>query len=143
MSRSLRIAALLVLLAGCAYAAAPGLQYTGRVLYRSNKKAVAGVLIELVGAEDDGQPTDEVLGSARADSDGRFAIVLLEPTAKNVALVVSAVADSADTSGDRREEGYEIKTHRIQLGFLPHPSATKSNALLIDQRRPSGHRSDE
>ena len=77
-----------------------------------------------------------MLGSTRADTDGRFSVVLAQPTGKNVALVVSAVQNVADTGGDRRAEGYEIKTHRTQLGFLPHPSATKANVLLITRHRP-------
>jgi hypothetical protein len=128
---------LLCLMAAIAFAATPaGLRYSGRVLYRSTRAPVAGVLVELVETQDDGQPTSQVLGSTRADDRGRFAIVLTEPPDQNVALVVSAVQDSADTGGDRREEGYDIRMHRTQLGFLPHPSATKSNTLLITRRRP-------
>ena len=93
--------------------------------------------MELVEARGDGQPTDNVLGSARADTDGRFAVIPTEPVEGNVALVVSAVEDMADTGGDRRGEGYEIKTHRIPLGFLPHPSPTKSNTVLVTRRRPT------
>ena len=124
--------------AGFAHAASIGQHYGGRVLYRATKAAVSGVLVELVVAEDDGQPTDEVLGSTRADADGRFTILLTESTDKNVALVVSSVEDVADTSGDRREEGYDIKVHRTRLGFLPHPSSTKSNKILVTRRRPVG-----
>ena len=132
-----KLAFVLLCVAGVAYASGGGgLRYTGRVLYRINKAPASGVLVELVEAEDDGQPTDEVLGSTRADTDGRFTVVSAGPTDKGVALVVSAVQNVADTSGDRRAEGYEIKTHRTQLGFLPHPSATKSNTLLITRHRP-------
>ena len=132
-----RMAFILLCIVGVAYAASGGLHYTGRVLYRANKAPAGGVLVELVEAQEDGQPTDEVLGSTRAEADGRFTIVLAAPTQKNVALVVSAVGNNADTSGDRRQDGYEIKTHRVQLGFLPHPSSTKSNTLLIHPHRPA------
>jgi hypothetical protein len=126
-----------VCLARIALAAAPALHYSGRVLYRATKGPVAGVLVELVEARDDGQPTDNVLGSTRADTSGRFAVVPAGPVEGNVALVVSAVEDMADTGGDRRGEGYEIKTHRIPLGFLSRPSPTKSNTVLVTRRRPT------
>ena len=132
---SSKLAVVLFWLAGIAQAARPGLHYSGRVLYRATKAPVAGVLVELVEARDDGQPTDEVLGSTRADADGRFTILLTEPTDQSVALVVSAVDNTADTSGDRREEGYDIRSHRTRLGFLAHPSSTKANKLLIERRR--------
>ena len=122
--------------------AAGGQRYTGRVLYRANKAPVAGVLVEVVEAEDNGEPTDDVLGSARADADGRFTVALAEPTNKPVTLVVSAVRTTAETGGDKSESGIEVKAHRTRLGFLPHPSATKPNTLFIDRRRP-GRSSDE
>ncbi len=116
--------------------------YTGRVLYRSNKAPVAGVLVEAVEAEDDGKPTDEVLGSARADAEGRFSVALTETTDKPVTLVVSAVRTSADSSGDRRAEGYDIKTHQTRLGYLPNPSTVKANTIYVERRRP-GHPTGE
>lgn len=119
-----------------------GQHYTGRVLYRANKAPVAGVLVEVVEAEDNGEPSDDVLGSARADADGRFSIVLAERTNEPVTLVVSAVRTTAETGGDKSESGIEVKAHRTRLGFLPHPSATKPNTLFIDRRRP-GRSSDE
>lgn len=128
-----------------ALAATAGLRYRGQVLYQANKSPVAGVLVELVEAEDDGKPTDEVLGSTRADAEGRFTVTPTEATNKRVALVVSAVRLSADSSGDRSTEGYDIKSHQTRLGFLPFPSATKANAIYIERRRPgrsTGH-SDE
>ena len=131
----------LLCLAGIAYAS-PGLRYTGRVLYRANKAPVAGVLVEVVEAEDSGEPTDEVLGSTRADADGHFVVALTQPTDKPVTLVVSAVRTFADSSGDRRSEGYDIKTHQTRLGYLPHPSPTKPNTIFIERRRPE-HNGDE
>ena len=128
--------ALLALLAGMLCAAAPGVRYTGRVLYRGTKTPVAGVLVEVVEAKDDGRPTDEVLGSSRAEPDGRFTVVLEKPTDEKVTLAVSAVRTSADSGGDRRQEGYQIRTVRVPLGFLPFPSATKPNTVLIDRRKP-------
>ena len=143
MIRRLHLAALALLaLAQLASAAAPALHYSGRVLYRATKGPVAGVLVELVEARDDGQPTDNVLGSTRADPEGRFSVVPTGPVEGSVALVVSAVGDVADTGGDRRGEGYEIKTHRLTLGFLTHPSSTKSNTVLVTRRRPSVPDSD-
>ncbi len=128
-------------LMAAAQAAAPGLKYTGRVVYRGSKAAAPGVLVEVVEAKDDGRPTDEVLGSARAEADGRFTVTLVNPTNEKLALVVSAVRTSADSGGDRRGEGYEIKSHRTVLGFLPFPSATKPNTIFIERRKvgdPSG-----
>lgn len=127
--------------AAFAHAASPGLRYTGRVLYRANKAPAPGVLVELVEAEDNGAPTNDVLGSARADAEGRFMVVLTEPTDKNVTLVVSAVRTSADSGGDRREEGFDIKSQRTRLGFLPHPSPAKPNTVYIERRR-LGHPDD-
>ena len=123
-------------LAGAAFAQAGGSVYKGRVLYRANKGPVPGVLVEIVRAEDDGKPTDEVLGSAHADAEGRFAVALEKPGRGPVALVVSAVRESAASGGDRRGAGYEVQTHRIQLGYLPNPSPTKGNTILIERRRP-------
>ena len=72
-----------------------GLRYTGTACFTvANKAPVAGVLVELVEAEDDGKPTDEVLGSTRADAEGHFTVVLdRNPPSRDkpVALVVSAV----------------------------------------------------
>lgn len=119
-----------------AIAAGGGQHYTGRVLYRANKAPVAGVLVEAVEAEDNGEPTDEVLGSTRADADGRFTVALAAPTNKNVTLVVSAVRASAESGGDHRQEGFDIKTHRTQLGFLPRPSPTRPNTIFVERRQP-------
>ena len=131
----------LCLLSGAVWAAgAAGPRYKGQVLYRANKSPVPGVLVEIVEAEDDGKPTDEVLGSTHADAEGHFTVELAKATDGPVTLVVSAVRESAASGGDRRGEGYEIKTHRTLLGFLPHPSATKPNTVLIERRRP-GHAS--
>ena len=117
-------------LAGVALALSSGPRYSGRVLYRGTKAPVPGVLVEVVEAEDNGEPTDEVLGSTHADAEGRFAVVLTERTDKPVALVVSAVRTSASSGGDRSTEGYDIKTHQTRLAFLPHPSPTKPNTRL-------------
>ncbi len=111
-------------------------RYTGRVLYRATRGPVPGVLVEIVEADGDGRPTDEVLGSTHADAQGRFVVLETNVTDAPVALVVSAVRESADSGGDRRGEGYEIRTHRTLLGFLPHPSLTKPNTILIERRRP-------
>lgn len=130
------VAALTVCLAGGILAGTHAVpHYAGRVLYRATHGPVPGVLVEVVEAEDDGKPTDEVLGSAHADAEGRFTVELPKGTDKPVTLVVSAVRESADSSGDRRSEGYAIKTHRILLGFLAHPSPTKPNTVLIERRR--------
>ena len=123
-------------LAGFSYAAGGVPHYGGRVLYRGTKTPVAGVLVEVVEAEDNGEPTDEVLGSTRADADGRFVVTPTQPTDKPVALVVSAVRTSAHSGGDRSEEGYDIKTHQTRLAFLAHPSPTKPNTVLVERRRP-------
>ena len=133
----------LCLLAGGAWAAGGGVRYAGRVLYRANKAPVPGVLVELVEAEDDGRPTDEVLGQARADAAGRFTVTADRPSREpRLALVVSAVRETAESGGDRRGEGYEIRSHRTTLGYLPNPSATKSNTVYIEHRRP-GRGGDE
>ncbi len=134
--RPLTFGLVLIFLVSVAFAAGTGPQYHGRVLYRDTKAPVAGVLVEVVEAENNGEPTDEVLGSTRADADGHFAVALTQPTDKPVALVVSAVRTSASSSGDRREEGYDIKTHQTRLAFLAHPSPTKPNTVLVERRRP-------
>ncbi len=117
-------------------AAGGGPRYGGRVLYRGTKIPVPGVLVEVVEAEDNGEPTDEVLGSSRAEADGRFAVVLAERTDKPVALVVSAVRTSAKSGGDRSDDGYDIKTHQTRLAFLPRPSPNKPNTIFVDRRQP-------
>ena len=129
-------------LAGTMGAAPSSQHYAGRVLYRANKAPVPGVLVEVVEAEDDGQPTDEVLGSVRADAEGRFTVMLTEPTNKPVTLVVSAVRATAETGGDKRADGIEVKTHRTLLGFLPHPSVSKPNTIYVERRKP-GRPADE
>jgi hypothetical protein len=120
------------------HAAGAGQHYSGRVFYRGTKAVVPGVLVEVVEAEDDGKPTDEVLGSTRADAEGRFTVVMEKSTNGPVALVVSAVRESASSGGDRRSGGYKIKTKQIPLGFLSNPSATKPNTIFVERRRP-GH----
>ena len=120
-------------------------RYAGRGVYRATRGPVPGVVVEILVADGDGRPTDEVLGSTHADAQGRFVVLETNVTDEPVALVVSAVRESADSGGDRRGEGYEIRTHRTVLGFLPHPSPTKPNTILIERRRPGrgGDESDE
>lgn len=133
----------LCLLAAVAWAAGGGARYTRRVLYRANKAPASGVLVELVEAEDDGHPTDEVLGQTRADAAGRFTVSAERPSQeRRVALVVSAVRVSAESGGDRRGEGYEVRRQRTTLGYLPNPSAAKPNTIYIEHRR-SGRGGDE
>ncbi len=73
------VAALTVCLAGGILAGTHGgAPLRGRVLYRATMAPVPGVLVEVVEAEDDGKPTDEVLGSAHADAEGRFTVELPE-----------------------------------------------------------------
>ena len=134
---------LLLLLAGGLCAAVPAVRYTGRVLYRGSKASAPGVLVEIVEAKDDGRPTTEVLGSARADEAGRFTVTLDKPTDARVTLTVSAVRTSADSGGDRRQEGYQIRTVRVPLGFLAFPSATRPNTVLIDRRKPGQSAGEE
>ena len=57
------------------------------------------------------------------------------PRDQKVALVAAAVEESAQTGGDRRAEGYQIKKHETVLGSLPFPSATASNTLLVEPRQ--------
>ncbi len=126
----------LCLVVGAAQALNGGTRFTGRVMYRGTKTPAPGVLVEIVEAEDDGKPKDDdPLASVRADAQGRFTVVLSESTGEPVALVASAVRTSARSGGDRRSEGYDIKTHRTVLGFLPHPSATRPNTLFIERRK--------
>ena len=144
-SAKARFAALglvLLCLAGIVYAAGPGLRYTGRVVYRSNKANAGSLQVELMEVKDSGEPTDKVLGSTRADADGHFVVVQTEETDRPVALVASAVRESADSSGDRRAEGYDIKSHFTRLGVLLNPSPTKSNTVFVERRRP-GQASEE
>ena len=140
------VAVALLWLTSVAFAAGGFLpRYKGQVLYRANKSAVAGVLVEVVEADNDGKPSDDVLGSTHADAEGRFTVELTQGTDKPVTLVVSAVRESADSSGDRRSEGYKIRTQRTVLGYLPHPSLTKSNTVLIERRQlgRGSHESDD
>ena len=144
-SAKARFAALGVVLlcfAGIAYAAGPGVRYTGRVVYRSNNANAGSLQVEIVEAEESGEPTDKVLGSTRADADGHFFVVQTEATDKPVALVAFAVRESAGSGGDRRTTGYDIQSHLIRLGALLRPSPTKSNIVLVEHRRP-GRSSDE
>lgn len=120
-----------------------GTRYGGRVVYRGTKTAVPGVLIEAVEAENDGKPSDETLGSARADAQGRFTIVLAKSTDERITLVAFAVRTSAETGGDRRREGYEVKSRRVQLGYLPDPSFAKPNVIAIEHRRPKHASGDD
>ena len=128
-------------LAGIAFAAGSGTRFTGRVVYRGNKANAGSLQVEIVEAKDSGEPTDKILGSTRADADGHFIVLQTEETDRPVALVASAVRESADSSGDRRQEGYDIKSHMTRLGFLSHPSPMKPNTVLVD-RRQLGHSSD-
>ena len=133
----------LSLLASVVLAGGPsGLRYTGRVVYRSTKASAGSLLIELVEAKDSGEPTDEILGSTRADADGHFQLVQKETTDKPMALVASAVRESANSSGDRREEGFDIKSHMTRLGVLLNPSPVKPNTVFVEYRR-VGHSSEE
>ncbi len=118
--------------------------YKGRVLYRGSRTPAPGLLVEIVTAKDDGQPTDEVLGSTRADAAGRFVVALDKPTDDRITLVVSAISASAESGGDRRQEGYQIRTVRRRLTFVPNPSTTKSNTVLIEPKaRDSFQRGDQ
>ncbi len=131
----------LCMVVGVAQAVSAGTRFHGRVLYRGTKTPAVGVLVEIVEAEDDGKPKDDdALASVRADAEGRFSVVLAQSTDEPVSLVASAVRISAKSGGDRRSEGYDLKTHRTMLGFLPHPSAAKPNTLFIERRR-VGHSS--
>ena len=133
---------ILLCLAGIVHASSPGLRYTGRVVYRSNKANAGSLQVELVEAEESGEPTDRVLGSTRADADGHFFVVQTEATDKPVALIAFAVRESADSGGDRRAEGYDIQSHLIRLGFLLNPSPAKPNIVLVEHRSP-GRASNE
>ena len=119
-----------------ALAAGAGARYTGRVVYRATRANAGSLQIELVEAKDSGEPTDKILGSTRADAEGHFIVVQTEETDRPVALVASAVRESADSSGDRRQEGYDIKSHMVRLGVLFNPSPAKSNTVLVDGRHP-------
>ena len=133
-----RLLLFLMLLGAAAVARAdgPGLRYTGRVVYRGSKASAGSLQIEVVEAKASGEPTDKILGSTRADAEGHFVVVQTETTDRPVALVASAVRESADSSGDRRAEGYDIKSHLIRLGVLFNPSPARANLVLVDRRRP-------
>ncbi len=118
------------------FAGGSGLRYTGRVAYRSNKTNAGSLQVELVEAKDSGEPTDKVLGSTRADAEGHFIVMQTEATDRPVALVASAVRESADSNGDRRQEGYDIKSHLTRLGVLLNPSPTRPNTVLVERRQP-------
>lgn len=111
-----------------------GQSYSGRVVYRTSGSAAPGITVQLVEARNNGEPTDRVLGTTRADAAGHFKVAPTQANAARVALVAAAAEVSADTGGDRREEGYQIKTRYIPLGSLPSPDPAKPNTILIDRR---------
>ena len=106
--------------------------------YRGNPPPGARGLGGGGGAAGDGRPTGEVLGHARTDAQGRFVVDVMKAADEPVSLAVSAVRESADSEGDRRSEGYEIKSRRTLLGYLPHPNLSKPNTILIERRRLGG-----
>ena len=110
--------------------------YNGRALYRGTKAPVTDLTIQVAGARDDGSPTDDVFGTAHTDTRGHFTVTSTAPRDQKVVLVIVAVEEFAETSGDRRAEGYEIKKHETVLGSLPFPSATASNTILVEPRKP-------
>ncbi len=140
---------LLALTAGCASDEAPNgdipsvdpgpvtASYTGRVLYRGSNAPVANITVRVAGARDDGSLTDDVFGMAHSDARGHFTVTSTAPRDRRVALVAAAVEETAETGGDRRQEGYEIKKHETVLGSLVSPNPAAPNTLLIESRRPS------
>lgn len=138
-SAKARFAALgvvLLCLAGIVYAGGPGLRYTGRVVYRGSRANAGSLQVEIVEVKSSGEPTDNVLGSTRADADGHFVVAQTETTDKPVALIASAVRESAGSGGDRRQEGYDIKSHLTRLGVLLNPSPAKANVVFVEGRHP-------
>ena len=110
--------------------------YSGRALYRSTKAPVPDITIQVAGARDDGSPTDDVFGEAHTDTRGHFTVTSTASPGQRVVLVAAAVEQVADTGGDRRAEGYEVKKHETVLGTLPFPSAKAANTLLVEPRKP-------
>ena len=96
---------------------------------------MADITIQVAGAREDGSPTDDVFGTAHTDTHGHFTVTSTAPGGQKVVLVAAAVKEVADTGGDRRAEGYEVKKHETVLGTLPFPSATSSNMLVVEPRR--------
>lgn len=109
--------------------------YGGRVLYRGTNAAVADVTVQVAGARDDGSLTDDVYGTARTDARGRFTVTSTAQPGQKVALVAAAVEETAETGGDRRAEGYEIKKRETSLGSLVSPNPAGPNTLLVEPRR--------
>ena len=112
--------------------------YSGRAIYRSTKAPVPDITIQVAGARDDGSPTDDVFGEAHTDTRGHFTVSSTAPTDQRVVLVAAAVKEVAETGGDRRGEGYEVKKHETVLGTLPSPNAKAANTLLVEPRKPGG-----
>ena len=110
--------------------------YSGRALYRSTKASVPNLTIQVAGARDDGSPTDDVFGTAHTDTRGHFTVTSTASPGQRVVLVAAAVKQVAETSGDRRTEGYDVQKHETVLGTLPFPNAKASNTLLVEPRRP-------
>ncbi len=141
---------LLILVAGCASDDAPDgnvpavdagagvvtATYRGRTLFRGTKAPVPDITVQVAGANDDGSPTDDVFGTAQTDTGGHFTVTSTAPAGRPVVLVAAAVAESAETGGDRRGEGYEIKKHETVLGTLSNPSPTAANTLLVNPKQP-------
>lgn len=115
--------------------------YSGRALYRSTKAPASGITIEVSGTNADGSPTDDVFGETHTDTQGHFTVTSTAPRDQRVVLVAAAVKQVAATGGDRRDEGYEVKTLETVLGTLPNPSAA-SNTLLVNPNR-SRHTGNE
>ena len=110
--------------------------YSGRAVYRSTKAPVADITIQVAGAKDDGTPTDDVFGEAHTDTRGHFTVTSTASPGQRVVLVAAAVEEVAETGGDRRAEGYDVKKHETVLGTLPFPNAKAANTLLVEPRRP-------
>ena len=146
---------LLLLVAGCASDDEPAenvataeaspimASYTGRVLYRGTNAPVADIMVQVAGAQDDGSPTDDVFGTAHSDTRGRFTVTSTARPGQRVVLVAAAVQETAETGGDRRGEGYEIKKRATVLGSLASPNPAGPNTLLVEPRRPGRGRDED
>ena len=111
--------------------------YSGRVLYRETNAPVADITVQVAGAREDGSLTDDVFGTAHSDARGHFTVTSTAPSNRRVALEAVAVEETADSGGDRRGEGYEIKKSVTVLGTLAFPNPAAPNTLLVEPRRPS------
>ena len=132
-------AGLLCLAAGDARALGPGAKFAGRVLFRGVKTTAPGVTVELVEAEDNGEPKDETLAATRADAEERFTVALPHPTRESLTLFVCALRTTAATGGDGGRMAAKLKPSascRVFCRIPAQPNSTRGASNTARSRPP-------